>query len=72
MSDETILVTGAEEQRAQGVPEQWIQLSIDLYAVVRSGGLGTMTDDVRQVLGRAPRDFTDFVRDAARRGAWSR
>ncbi len=61
----------AEEQRAQGVPEEWIQLSIDLYASVRSGNLGTLTDDVRGVLGRAPRDFTDFARAAAGRGAWS-
>ena len=61
----------AEEQRARGVPEQWIQLSIDLYASVRAGGLTPLTDDVRQVLGRAPRDFTDYAQAGARQGAWS-
>lgn len=47
----------ADEQRAQGVPEECVRLSIDLYAHVRSGGLNSLTDDVRTVLGRPPRDF---------------
>jgi uncharacterized protein YbjT (DUF2867 family) len=61
----------ADEQRAQGVPEEWVQLSVDLYAHVRSGGLGTLTDDVRRVLGRPPRDFTEYARTAAAQGAWT-
>lgn len=62
----------ADEQRAQGVPEEWVQLTNDLYARVRAGGLGTLTDDVRHVLGRPPRDFTDYARSAAAQGAWDR
>jgi hypothetical protein len=29
-----------------------------------------MTDGVQRALGRPPRDFTDFVREAAADGAW--
>jgi uncharacterized protein YbjT (DUF2867 family) len=61
----------ADEQRTQGVPEEWVQLSVDLYAHARSGGLSTLTDDVRKVLGRQPRDFTEYARAAAAQGAWT-
>ncbi|MGW0945421.1 NmrA family NAD(P)-binding protein [Streptomyces sp. NPDC002623] len=61
----------ATEQRAHGVPEEWIRLTIDLYADVRSGVLNSVTDDVEQVLGRPPRDFTDYARTAAAEGAWN-
>ena len=30
-----------------------------------------LADGVQQALGRAPRDFADFARDAAAAGAWS-
>ena len=30
-----------------------------------------LTDGVQQALGRAPRDFAGFARDAAAAGAWS-
>ncbi|MGW0563158.1 NAD(P)H-binding protein [Streptomyces sp. NPDC003016] len=61
----------AAEQRAHGVPEEWVQLTVDLYAHVRSGALGTVTDDVEKVLGRRPRDFADYARTAAGEGAWN-
>jgi uncharacterized protein YbjT (DUF2867 family) len=60
----------AEEQRAQGVPEEWVRLSADLYESIRSGSLATFTDDVRRVLGREPRDFSDYARTAAAQGNW--
>jgi hypothetical protein len=60
----------AEEQRAQGVPEEWVRLSADLYESIRSGSLATFTDDVRRVLGREPRDFSEYARAAAAQGNW--
>ncbi|MEV0999944.1 NAD(P)H-binding protein [Nonomuraea sp. NPDC050202] len=63
--------TYATEQRAHGVPEEWVQLTIGLYADVRSGSLNTLTGDVEKVLGRPPRDFTDYARTAAAQGAWT-
>ncbi|MGN9845445.1 NAD(P)H-binding protein [Nonomuraea sp. H19] len=61
----------ADEQRAHGVPEEWVQLTVGLYEHVRSGGLATLTDDVQRVLGRPARDFTDYARQAAAEGAWN-
>ncbi|MFD5475883.1 NAD(P)H-binding protein [Streptomyces hawaiiensis] len=60
-----------DEQRAQGVPEEWIQLSVGLYAYVGSGGLASLSDGVQRSLGRAPRDFADYARTAARQGLWN-
>ncbi|MEV4173109.1 hypothetical protein [Nonomuraea sp. NPDC049709] len=60
----------ADEQRAQGVPGERVQLSADLYAYVRSGGLASLTGDVRTVLGRPARDFTDCARATAAQGTW--
>ena len=61
----------ADEQRAQGVPEEWVRLSVGLYEHVRSGSLASLGDGVRRSLGRAPRDFADYARAAARQGAWT-
>ncbi|MFF3320158.1 NAD(P)H-binding protein [Streptomyces sp. NPDC003035] len=61
----------AAEQRAHGVPEAWIQLTIGLYAEIRAGAPSSVTEDVEKVLGRPPRDFADHARTAAARGAWT-
>ncbi|HET6857590.1 MAG TPA: NAD(P)H-binding protein [Streptomyces sp.] len=59
-----------DEQRAQGVPEEWVQLSADLYGDVGSGGLASLGDGVQRALGRAPRDFSDYADAAAAQGVW--
>jgi uncharacterized protein YbjT (DUF2867 family) len=61
----------ADEQRAQGVPEEWVQLSVGLYEYVRSGGLTSLGDGVQRALGRAPRDFSEYADTAARQGVWN-
>jgi len=61
----------AEEQRAQGVPEEWVQLSIGLYEQVPSGGLTTLGDGIQRALGRAPRDFSEYAESATAAGAWN-
>lgn len=61
----------ADEQRALGVPEEWVQVSDGFYAQFRAGNLASVSDDVERVLGRPPRDFADFVKAAAADGAWS-
>ncbi|MER6184126.1 hypothetical protein [Streptomyces sp. NPDC001652] len=58
----------ADEQRTQGVPEEWVQLSVGLYEHVRSGGLASLGDGVQPALRRAPRDFSDYAEAAAREG----
>jgi hypothetical protein len=59
-----------EEQRALGVPDEWVQLSIGLYEHVRSGGLANLGDGVQRALGRPPRDFSDYAKDVAEQGVW--
>jgi hypothetical protein len=54
----------------QGVSEEWVQLLVEMYEAVRSGSLASLTDDVQRVLGRSPRDFSEYARTAAALGAW--
>ncbi len=61
----------ADEQRAQGVPEEWVHLSLGLYEHVRTGGLESIGDGVERALGRPPRDFSEFADTAARQGVWN-
>lgn len=41
-----------------------------LFGTVLDGRNAHPVDGVRQVLGRAPRDFADYAREAAARGVW--
>ncbi|MFE9257023.1 NmrA family NAD(P)-binding protein [Streptomyces sp. NPDC006879] len=43
----------------------------ELFAELLDGRNSSPTDGVRQVLGRAPRDFAEYVKEAAAKGAWS-
>jgi uncharacterized protein YbjT (DUF2867 family) len=43
----------------------------DLFAVVRNHRSEYLSHGVEEVLGRAPRDFTDWAKSAAQAGAWS-
>ncbi|WP_308204078.1 NAD(P)H-binding protein [Goodfellowiella coeruleoviolacea] len=56
---------------AEGVPEEAADELNSLFAGMRAGYYTDPTDDVRRVLGREPRDFTDYVTRAAATGAWS-
>ncbi|MER7604664.1 NAD(P)H-binding protein [Nocardioides sp. NPDC127503] len=60
----------AAEQRAVGVPEEWVQQLTAQYDAIASGALATLTDDVWKVLGRPPRDFAEYARNAAAEQAW--
>lgn len=43
----------------------------DLFGYIARGETAEVSDDVRRVLGREPRDFADFVRTAAAEDAWT-
>lgn len=49
----------------QGVAAQYAWLLNDLFSTVLDGRNAHLTDGVRRALGREPRDFTDYARDAA-------
>jgi uncharacterized protein YbjT (DUF2867 family) len=55
---------------AQGVPPEVIELLAYLFSEVLDGRNAHLTDGVQRALGREPRDFSDYARDAAASGVW--
>jgi uncharacterized protein YbjT (DUF2867 family) len=64
----------ADDYRAelvrQGVPEDFIELVLYLFATVLDGRNTPLTDGVQRALGRPPREFSDYVRQTAATGIW--
>jgi uncharacterized protein YbjT (DUF2867 family) len=54
----------------QGVPSEVVELLTVLFGEVLDGRNAHVTDGVRRALGRPPRDFSDYARDAAATGIW--
>jgi uncharacterized protein YbjT (DUF2867 family) len=54
----------------QGVPADYAAFLTELFTRVLDGRNAHLTDGVQRALGRQPRDFTDFARDAAASGVW--
>ncbi len=61
---------GAALVRDHGLPDELGAFLTELFATLLDGRNAHLTDDVRRVLGRAPRDFADYARQAARGGGW--
>jgi uncharacterized protein YbjT (DUF2867 family) len=55
----------------QGAPATYASQMADLMAEVFDGRRAHLTDDFRRAIGQEPRDFTDYVRDAAATGVWN-
>jgi uncharacterized protein YbjT (DUF2867 family) len=55
-----------------GVPNDVVALLRYLFAEVLDGRNAHVTDGIQRALGRPPRDFADYARDAAARGVWNR
>ena len=60
----------AAGMRAMGLPADVIWLTNYLFEEVLDGRNASLTDGVQRALGREPRDFADFARDAAATGVW--
>jgi uncharacterized protein YbjT (DUF2867 family) len=56
---------------AEGVPADVVDLLRYLFGEVLDGRNANLADGVERALGRPPRDFTDFARDAAATGVWN-
>jgi len=54
-----------------GLPEEEAVPISELFAEVLDGRNSYPTNDVQRALGRPPRDFADFARDAAATGVWN-
>ncbi|MGW3939391.1 NAD(P)H-binding protein [Streptomyces phaeochromogenes] len=55
---------------AQGAAPEQARFVAKLFGWVRDGEDAHLSDGVQRVLGRPPRDFSEFVRRAADAGAW--
>jgi uncharacterized protein YbjT (DUF2867 family) len=53
------------------LPPEVVQLVTYLFSEVLDGRNASVADGVSRALGRAPRDFRDYVRDAAATGVWN-
>jgi uncharacterized protein YbjT (DUF2867 family) len=56
-------------EKAQ-LPPEFVTLITYLFTEVLDGRNAWVTDGVTRALGRAPRDFTDYVRDTAATSVW--
>jgi len=56
--------------QAQQVPQEYVDLIRYLFTEVLDGRNASVADGVDRALGRPPRDFGAFARDAAARGVW--
>jgi uncharacterized protein YbjT (DUF2867 family) len=61
----------AAEATEHGVPAEVVELLTYLFSEVVDGRNANTTDGVQRALGREPRDFRDFARDAAASGIWN-
>ena len=56
---------------AEGMPEAIADRMLDLERYFRENRASRITDDVRQVTGREPRRFAEYVRATAATGVWN-
>jgi uncharacterized protein YbjT (DUF2867 family) len=61
----------ATEAAEHGVPPEFVEFLTYLFAEVVDGRNADTTEGVRRALGREPRDFTDYAREAAATGVWN-
>lgn len=56
--------------RESGAPQDVVWMLDYLFATVLDGRNSHLTDGVERALGRKPKDFADYARDAAATGVW--
>jgi uncharacterized protein YbjT (DUF2867 family) len=61
----------AEMLQQYGLPAPDAQWLAGLFGMLLDGHNASLTNGVRQVLGREPKDFADFARRTAESGAWN-
>src|SRR5215211_8034892 len=54
------------------VPPEFLSFLTYLFGTVLDGRNAYLTDGVQRALGREPKDFSDYARDAAVTGVWSK
>ncbi|MET7854497.1 NmrA family NAD(P)-binding protein [Streptomyces avermitilis] len=59
-----------ENLKAFGAPPEEVDFLVDLFESLLDGRNAHLSEEVRQILGRAPRDFSEFARENAAAGVW--
>jgi hypothetical protein len=54
----------------QGVPGEWVELLVYLFREVLDGRNAHLADGVQRAIGREPKEFGDYAREAAATGVW--
>jgi len=60
----------AEDLKRHGVPQDVASLMMYVFTTNLDGRNAYVADGVQRALGREPRDFTDYAREAAATGIW--
>ncbi|MBC2906483.1 NAD(P)H-binding protein [Streptomyces cupreus] len=58
-----------ENLTAFGIPQEEADFLVEVFETLLDGRNAHLTDTVHEILGRVPRDFTEFAREAAAAGA---
>ena len=58
------------ESLAPHLPAEQVTFLVELFGLLLDGHNALLSDGVERALGRKPRAFSDYVRDAAHAGAW--
>lgn len=53
-----------------GIPAEFFGLMTELFTEVLDGRNAHVSDGAQRILGRAPKDFSDYARDTAATGIW--
>ncbi len=59
-----------EEIEHSGAPKEVVWMLDYLFSTVLDGRNASLKDGVEKALGRKPKDFADYARDAAKTGVW--
>jgi uncharacterized protein YbjT (DUF2867 family) len=62
----------AAGMKEAGLPDDFADGLAAVFSEIMDGHNGYLTDGVQRVLGRAPRDFSEYLRTAAATGVWRR
>ncbi|MGW2045761.1 NmrA family transcriptional regulator [Streptomyces sp. NPDC001858] len=60
-----------EQLAGFGVPPEEVAFLVELFDSLLDGRNAYLSEGVQEVLGREPRDFAEFARDAAAAGVWT-
>lgn len=59
-----------ETLQQAGIPSEFFGLMTELFTEVLDGRNARVSDGAQRILGRAPKDFSDYARDTAATGIW--